>query len=327
MRLILLTAAWLGGIFAGHWLWTYAVIGCDSPLWPAGLLIGLLVMGCVAFSLRRRFRVAGYLLIGLFCLLGAWRYQFHPFTLCTGPGDLAYYHGAAGASTWGTVEGTVTGYPDVRDTLTLYTVQVDQLTIDGRMRPVHGLVLAQAARTAGWRYGDRLRLSGVLEDPPTFADFDYRAYLAGQGIYSILRRATGELLAHDQGSPVWAALYALRATSSDVLNRSLPEPAAALADGMLLGIESGIRPELSQAFKDTGTSHVVVISGSNIALLAGLLLAAFGRILPHRRAAWLVIAALGIYVLFVGAGPAATRAGIMGALAVGALVFAGKTPR
>jgi competence protein ComEC len=321
MRLILLTAAWLGGIFLGHWLWTYAVIGCDTPLWPAGLLSGLLILACVVLGLRRHFRVAGYLMIGLFCLLGAWRYQFHPFALCASPGDLAYYHRQAGASIWATVEGTVAGYPDVRDTQTLYTVQVDHLTIDSRTRPVHGLLLAQAPRTAPWSYGDRLRLSGLLEAPPTFADFDYRAYLARQDIYSILRRANGGLLAHDRGSPAWAALYALRRSSSGVINRSLPEPAAALANGMLLGIESGIRPELSQAFKDTGTSHVIVISGSNIALLAGLLLAAFGRILGRRRAAWLVIPALGLYVLLVGAGSAAVRAGIMGTLAVGALVF------
>jgi len=50
-----------------------------------------------------------------------------------------------------------------------------------------------------------------------------------------------------------------------VINRLLPEPYAALANGMLLGIEAGIPDELYEQFNLTGTSHVIVISGQNLA--------------------------------------------------------------
>ena len=100
------------------------------------------------------------------------------------------------------------------------------------------------------------------------------------------------------------------------LERVLPEPAAALANGMLLGIESGIPRELYDAFNTTGVSHVIVISGTNITLLSGVLLAVAGRLLGRRRAAWLVAPAILLYVLLVGAAPAAARAGVMGCLYV-----------
>jgi ComEC/Rec2-related protein len=88
---------------------------------------------------------------------------------------------------------------------------------------------------------------------------------------------------------------------------------------MLLGIEDGIPPEVQEAFQETGTSHVIVISGSNIALLAGVLLALLGRLIGRIRAVIPVIVVIILYVLLVGAGPAALRAGLMGALFVGAI--------
>ena len=41
-------------------------------------------------------------------------------------------------------------------------------------------------RTPAYPYGLRLRVSGLLQTPPVYEDFDYRSYLARQGIYSIL---------------------------------------------------------------------------------------------------------------------------------------------
>ncbi|MCB0025361.1 MAG: ComEC/Rec2 family competence protein, partial [Caldilinea sp.] len=45
------------------------------------------------------------------------------------------------------------------------------------------------------------------------------------------------------------------------------------ANGMILGIEAGIPDDLYDQFNATGTSHVIVISGSNVALIAGVIMA------------------------------------------------------
>ena len=80
---------------------------------------------------------------------------------------------------------------------------------------------------------------------------------------------------------------------------------------MLLGIESGIPPAVDAAFKVTGTTHVIAISGSNIALLSGVLLALLGRLLGRRRATLPTITGIALYVLLVGADAAALRAELM----------------
>jgi len=86
--------------------------------------------------------------------------------------------------------------------------------------------------------------------------------------------------------------------------------------GILLGVESGIPLDVQEAFKATGTSHVIAISGFNIAILAGLFTLFFSRLLGRWRGA--VVAALGIafYTVLVGAGASVVRAALMGWLSL-----------
>jgi competence protein ComEC len=43
----------------------------------------------------------------------------------------------------------------------------------------------------------------------------------------------------------------------------LPDPEASLLAGIVLGYESGIEEDVQKAFRDTGTTHVIAISGAN----------------------------------------------------------------
>ena len=264
-------------------------------------------------------RWAAVLLILL--LLGGWRYQQHPFAACASATTLASYNGSAETPIRATVEGVIAGYPDVRDTRTFYRLRADTLIIGARTIPVQGDVLVQAPRFPAHAFGDRIRASGQLETPPVFDDFDYAAYLSIRGVHSLMRRARTELIAQAQSRSFWTILYGLRSRGAELLNRALPEPAAALANGMLLGIESGIPADVDEAFKATGTSHVIVISGSNIALLTGVLMGLLARAVGKARAPYPVAVAVIFYVLLVGADPPALRAGIMGVLYVIAIAL------
>ena len=319
MTLVYLTLAWIAGILLAHTLWSLDLVGCATPGLPFGALAGSTVLA--ALILRRRPAVRLATILMAFGILGAWRYTAHPYAACPSPVDLAFYNGDEKQMVWATVEGVVAGYPDVRDVQTLYRLRADTVTVAGAAHSVSGDLLVQAGRFPGYAYGDRLRVRGQLQTPPVLDDFDYRRYLAQRGIHSLMRRGTVERSAEDQGSPFWALLYGLKARGSVLLDRVLPEPAAALANGMLLGIESGIPEDVSEAFKATGTTHVIVISGSNIALLSGVLMAGLSQILGKRRAAFPTIAGIVIYVLLVGADAAALRAGLMGSLFILAIYF------
>ena len=97
-----------------------------------------------------------------------------------------------------------------------------------------------------------------------------------------------------------------------------------LLAGILLGDESGIPEHVDQAFKDTGTSHIIVISGFNITVIAGLLATVSARLIGRGRvgARWgALIALVGIilYTILVGGDAAVVRAAIMGGLTLFAM--------
>jgi competence protein ComEC len=261
-------------------------------------------------------------LIAAVAALGIWRYQSYPIQACLTSDDLAAMHTGQEHGVAATLTGVVVAYPEVREGRATYRVRAQTLLLPGSAsRPIRGDVRVQADAHPLYAYGDQLRITGDLQDPPVFADFDYRTYLARHGIRSDMRRAEITKTGSGGGQPLKRVLYGLRARASQVLNRILPEPAAALANGMLLGIESGIPRELGEAYRMTGASHVIVISGSNIALLAAVFLALLGPLIGYPRAAIPVGAAIVLYVLLVGADPAAARAGLMGLLYVGALAL------
>jgi competence protein ComEC len=75
------------------------------------------------------------------------------------------------------------------------------------------------------------------------------------------------LLEAEQGNPLWAALYALKACAQETIAQILPEPYTTLLTGILLGVETGIPRDLYERFNATGTSHIIVISGFNLSLM------------------------------------------------------------
>lgn len=58
----------------------------------------------------------------------------------------------------------------------------------------------------------------------------------------------------------------------------LPSPQAELLSGMLLGQKKDLPGHLRLALRDTSTIHIVVVSGQNLTLLAGLIMSFSGLI-------------------------------------------------
>lgn len=170
--------------------------------------------------------------------------------------------------------------------------------------------------------GQRLRFAARLELPEDFDGFAYREYLARQGVGAIARARSAEVL--PGGTGPGTVMAGVRNLLLDGLNDLVPEPEAALGAGILLGVRSAIAPEINDAFATAGLTHVVAISGWNIAIVAALV-AALVRPLergPGGRWTTAVAAALviGGYVILTGASPSVVRAALMaGAMLVGRL--------
>ncbi len=307
MILIPLAIAWLCGI------WLADSLGL--PPWPlacaSGLLLAAGLMGWRALGDGR----ARQVVLVLVCLAGGGaRLGFdrdaaapHPARAFNETGDLR-------------IEGVIAEDPQRTLEGQRVVLAADLVTRDGATRPVSGLVLVKLPPYPARRYGDRLALSGALKTPRDAerpGAFDYRAYLARKKIFSLIEPKATTLRSRGHGSPAVMWLLDARTRAQEVLLRELPEPEASLAVGILLGLQSSIPDDVNATFSVTGTSHILVISGWNITIIATALYAlANGLRLPERRAFWLIIATIWLYTLFVGATATVIRAAVMGTIVV-----------
>ena len=306
--LVLVTIAWMAGLVAAHHL-----------LMPAGIepasIILLALVPMLALLLWHRERS---ILLAAVCTLallgGALRYQLHVRSL-NDPEAVASYSNQG----WVTLEGVVRGYPDTKDSSTRLEIESEQLEFKDQAIQVHGRALVLTSNLPRYRYGDRLRISGILEPVPELEGFDYRKYLAQRGILSYVRHPKIEKVATVQGNPFSSLLSSIKDRAQAVIARLMPEPEASLLQGILLGIRSGIPDDLYEDYNLTGTSHIIVISGANIMVVAMLFTKSFGWLMGKQRAYWFTLAGISLYVLLVGADAVVVRAGIMGGLLVTAV--------
>ena len=226
-------------------------------------------------------------------------------------------------------EGVVSGLPDERQDYTNLRVQIEQIhpKDEQLFKPVDGLLLTKVPPGGQWRYGDRVRLQGYLKTPFEGETFSYREYLARQGVYSVLscnlrpEQAQEECiqrLGYAPGNPLLALVYSLRGHALEMIYRLLPDPEAALLAGILVGMESGIPADLQRAFQDTGTSHIIAISGFNFTLVSGLFVLVFNRWLGRWRGSLAALIGIAVYAVLVGASAGVVRAALMSGLALGA---------
>lgn len=317
MSLIPASIAFLLGVI------TAAYVPLPAFYWLAASLITLiLAIFTYLIALRKNSRPLNLSALHPFSLwllltaftLGAARYQ-STRPLLSDPAFIAHYNDT-GLNV--TITGLLIQPPDNRHTYTNLRLQADAIRLENNLDaiPVSGLLLARLDPGTDFHYGDRLTLSGQLQTPPENETFSYRDYLARSGVYSFLPFAEASLLQADQGHPVMAAIFALKTRAYEILYHLYPDPEAALLSGILLGIETGIPADLEQAFRDTGTAHIIAISGFNISLIAALFTSLFSRILGKRLGALTAILAIAFYTLLVGADAAVVRAALMGCLAI-----------
>lgn len=304
MPLVVFCVAFLLGVVIGDAL--------ALPLLPlASIAVGLVAIGGVWWS-RRDIRLP-CLLVVVF-LAGAVRIAAaQPVT--TEQSVWAYNGQKAD------LVGVVQQQPDRREDKQTAVIAAEQIAIDGVTRLVEGKVLLKLPPNPELRYGQRVLLTGRLEQPDSGEDFDYRAYLARHGVYTLMQQPRLTLLPGVGGSWWQRLMLSFNDRARQTALQLVSEPHASLLAGILLGVQSTIPDDVLDAFSATGTSHILVISGWNISVLiagVGGSLASLGW--DRKKAAGLSLPVIALYVLLVGATPSVVRAAVMGGLGVFAIM-------
>lgn len=310
LLLVWFSLAFLGGIIGASLLSVHVLVW--TALAAVSLLLILLARVLAPrFTALSSFRSPFLFVLLLAFFLGAARYQmsvpqvnaFH----------VAFYNDRGHDLL---ITGTVVEPPDYRDTYTNLRIEVLAVdTGDGNL-PVNGLVLGRVSNNQFFRYGNIVRLRGVLQSPPEIEQFSYRDDLAAQHIHSYMTSADVTVLPGSGGNPISAALYEFKDRAIENVYRLFPDPESSVMTGILFGVDSGLTRELQDAFKNTGTAHIIAISAFNITVIAGLFMTFFSRSLGTQRGALLALLLIAFYTILVGGDGAVVRAAIMACLAL-----------
>ncbi len=299
MPLIYLSGAWVLGIFLGS---------------KFNLPIAFVFVGFIPLFLLFHFRqqqkqiiLASLCIIALFC--GAIRFQSSLSTVDNT--TLQFYNGQRVE-----IKGMVDADPEVTDKSAHLRLAAAEINSAGVWQKVSGATILFAPRYSTYKYGDVLSVKGNLETPNQLDDFDYKDYLAHEGIYSTMLYPNIEIIEQGKGFKPQEWIYSLRNHLSQILAAVLPEPQASLAQGIILGIRSNIPSYLNTDFSRTGTAHILAISGLNISIVAGILLSLGIWLFGRRRYTyiWLALAAIWFYALIAGMNAPVVRSTIMASL-------------
>lgn len=218
------------------------------------------------------------------------------------------------------IQGCVADEIDVRADKVKYTVEVSSVrgAKDTSWRSAYGRVLVSAPRYPVYFYGDCFLVKGELQKPEKIEDFYYDRYLARYSIYSVMYRAQISKIDEEKRNIFYESLYKIKSIFEEKLSKIFSEPYASFMAGLILGSRSGIPEHLKINFNVTGLTHIIAISGYNIALVITVVSMLFGflRRRPKVIACGIFIV---VFVIAVGASASVVRAAIMGIISLIAL--------
>ncbi len=159
-------------------------------------------------------------------------------------------------------------------------------------------------------YGDKLRLKGTVETVTSSNE---------NGLTKRLVIKNPEVKIVESGG--LAVVKFVRQKVLLAYESALPPREAGLMAGIVLGAQDGINPEFKEDLKRTGMLHVVVASGSNVVLVAGIIFGLINGVVKKKYAIIFTVIGIFFYALLTGFDPPIVRASIMATFAFVAMLF------
>lgn len=207
-----------------------------------------------------------------------------------------------------------------------FTLQPELIRIERAWRPVYGGIKVISYSDKELKYGDEILFEAKLKEPAsrTGGTFDYKRYLARQGIYAVATIAEKDpvVIVGNKGSSIKKIVYSLKTLLIEKLEVLFRAPERYFLIAILLGERQDIPDEWNDIFIKTQTMHLIAISGLHIVLIVFIIIFFLG-IFPMPRNFKYVIAILFLlfYAVMVGCSPSVVRATVMGVVVLGSYVL------
>jgi len=271
-----------------------------------------LAAAAVAFLLPLVWRLARtrtVFLIVVFLLAGIVRYDVCIRNVQRQPADFP-----AAASEF---VGTIAGEPKrgIRQTV-LETKNISVLE-EGEWRPLDGSAQVKIGTLERVHVGDlvrwRCRPDAAAASPDAATS---RLFLRGV-VWSCHPSGSLQVVSVAGGIGPTAILIKARDGFRGLINRLLPEPESSFLLGLFIGDRDGLPPKLADAFRQSGTSHIVAVSGYNVSRVVDICLLSLAvAAVRRKRAAALAVLMVTAFVVLAGSEASVVRAGLMGGLSL-----------
>ena len=261
----------------------------------------------------------------LICVLGVGGMLFQRSTE-VGPLDLSRMAGAEDC----TILGTVIAPPEEGTWRRRVRVEIEGIGRDGRVTSsATGRAEVRIPRKTQLAVGDRVLLTEASVELPAAPEeqdaFDYRAWLARQGVRSLVSARVVEVVGRDESSSARLQRFgmALRERVVGSIEAAMPGADGALYSRLLVGMVYGLQAaplpeEIVEQFRRAGTVHLLVVSGAQVSMLAIAIVGLTGGSFWRLRWWQAMFAALGVLVLVLIVG---MEASVGRAVAMFALVL------
>ncbi|MCD6163307.1 MAG: ComEC family competence protein [candidate division Zixibacteria bacterium] len=308
------------GIVAGNYLPAIPVIILFST-------ITAVAAACILHSYRKSQLASMLVYLSLF-MVGSAQYMIavsgfppaHIANIAQGGGNAA-------------ITGMIVEEPDIRTDRTYLTVAVDSLTWRNRDIKSSGRVLVKIKEPSKeFSFKDRIRFSGYLFAPGGSripGGFDFARYLNYREIFGMVVLSRGDDIEITRKPPSsWWSLLKFWSLDEFFINdmvaparrillegyeKYLPSEYASLLAGFILGEKRNIPEAAAKLFRDTGTFHLMAVSGSNVGVIVAFVLFLLRPV--NRR--WRIIAVLLAIIFFsflTRNEPSVVRASIMASI-------------
>lgn len=319
---------------AGLWVIGYA-IAMNIRYFPYGwiVLLCFLLAGTAVFMFRLTGKQAVLCLILASCAFVYFQWMDHRNQTEALP-DQKTVHDLDG--TEASLEGIVAAPAEVDGDRASFVMNVRTWTWDGypayslqeRVQVTVRLMKQEEQETAAhWKRGDRVKLRGNIVLPSearNFGGFDYRKYLRMRNIHWQVNVKGADAVSAAPPSFIgWNLLRwndELRSALGSRLEGLFPGEEAGYMKGLLIGLRDDLDPEQFRRFSRLGLTHILAISGLQVAVFTGIVMWILRKAgLTRETNLTVTMLLLPFFILLTGSSPSVVRAGLMAMAALYAL--------
>lgn len=285
-----------------------SVFSISREFFPGFLILsGFLMIFCF-FLKNKRLAILGFCFI--LAVLGAWRYQIAMEKVLNN--DFKKYNDKEELIT---LIGKVNKEADIREKSINLEIKSDYILINDKKIKVSGKILVTASRYPVYNYGDELEVTGKLKTPIVFEEFNYKDFLAKDGVFSVMYFPEIKKISGKKGNFIFTKILFFKDKIRRSIYQNFSPPQSSLLGALILGDQRRMPDWFREKLNITGISHITSVSGMHVAILSAILMEfLLGLGFWRSQAFYLTVIFLILFILMVGLPASAIRAGIMGGL-------------